>query len=379
MKRYKTQICLVFDHTIANIIPILDDKIRPDNVILCAPEKRQNQAERLAEFIKGKGISVRIVQLGNRYDIRSLKTKLLDLASEFNSNKEVAINLTGGRKIMSIAALMVFKELGFDCFYVMSDSAQIIMLNDIDKEFFNIQDQLNIEEFFFIHGYNVTNRPKRNLMVPDESRELFSRVLADTAKFHRPLGTLNYLASQAERGQTLTVHHDIPEDCFELLDLFNEHGAISYFDDKKVVFNGAKGRNFCHGFWLEDHIYLEMKKIDNAIGLQDFACSVEIANDHAVPNELDGVFIYNNHLYVIECKTARMDAKGTNVVYKSDTIKNYTGINTKSVIATFKHLNEHDLQRAEDLDIIVISGDDLANFSERMLEIMKPQIKINNR
>lgn len=379
MKKYSTQICLVYEQAIPNVTPVVDEAIRPENVILCTPNTMLKNAEVLDKFFESKGISTRIVEFEDEYNLSSLKEGMLELAAEFEDCENVGVNITGGNDIMTIAAQLVFGENGFDCFYVIAEKDQIVMVSDQDHAHFEIQDKLKLEDYFAVHGYKVSNPPKRNLFVTKESRELFDTVLRDTRTYADALGTLNYLAAEAEYNRTTTVYSRISGEAWPLLKLFNDHGSIYYFDDKKVSFSGEDGREFCRGFWLEDHVYLELKKVDNEIGLQDFACSVEIENKHGVPNEVDAAFIYNNHLYLIECKTARMDDKGSNVIYKIDTIKNYAGMQTTSIIATFKGLERYDQQRAEDLGVKVISGDALRNFSQHILKMLKPEITESHR
>ena len=62
-------------------------------------------------------------------------------------------------------------------------------------------------------------------------------------------------------------------------------------------------------------------------------------------NEIDAAFLYNNKLYIIECKTAKMDDKGTDVLYKIDTIRGYAGLFTKPIIISFDEFNKYDKQR----------------------------------
>jgi len=216
-------------------------------------------------------------------------------------------------------------------------------------------------------------------LVPAESRNLFKKIFTNIEDYLRPLSSLNYFASSAEKERTLSILHNIPEDQWQILQLFYEHGAIKYYDNHRITFSSEQGREFCQGFWLEDHIYLELKKVDNEIGLQDFACSVEVENRHGIPNELDAVFLYNNHLYLVECKTAKMKEKGTGVIYKIDTLNKAAKLQTKSIIASFRKLKKHDMERAEDLGIAVISGSALLNFSKFILKLLKPEITETHR
>lgn len=379
MKKYQIHVCFVFEKFLSNVLAALDDEIKPEKVVLCTPNRFINELDSAVSFFERKGLGVEVVELGDPYDLKSLKQKFLNLAAEFDKPENVAVNLSGGNKIMTIAAQAVFMENGFDCFYVVGEKDQIIMVKDNDREPFDIQDKLKIEDFCEIRGSKLRKVPKRHLLVPAESRALFKEIFGNIDDYLKPLSSLNYFASAAERDHTLSILHNIPENQWQILQLFYDHGAIKYYDNHRITFSSEKGREFCQGFWLEDHIYLELKKVDNEIGLQDFACSVEIENDHGVPNELDAVFLYNNHLYLVECKTAKMKEKGTDVIYKIDTLNKSAWLPTKSIIASFRKLKKHDLKRAEDLGISVISGSALLNFSKFILKLLQPEITETHR
>ena len=57
---------------------------------------------------------------------------------------------------------------------------------------------------------------------------------------------------------------------------------------------------------------------------------IEITNHQGSKNEIDGAFLYENQLYLIECKTSHLsrEGKGTQTLYKMDTLVDYTGLHT---------------------------------------------------
>lgn len=366
MKKYKTQICLVSGQSIPNITPVLDGTIRPGKVILCTSNAMQGNAETLKVFLISKQIDTEIYKLGDAYDFKELKEKFLALALACGSDESFAVNLTCGNKLMTIAAQEVFAG-ECDLFYVIPERDQIIMVSDENASPYEIEDKLKLEEFFAIHGYKIKNIERcRN--ISGESKKLFEELLPRMDQCSGALGTLNHLAADAKRKRTLQINNDIPEKSWNLLKIFQDHGSIAYYDDKKIEFKNEISREFCNGFWFEDYIYLEMKKLYDKLGLQDFAVSVEIENKHGVKNEIDAAFIQNNSLYLIECKTSKMDIKekGSNVVYKMDTITNYAGLYTKGVLISYRKLNTYDYQRAKDLKITVIHGNEINNIEKRL-------------
>ncbi|NOY74827.1 MAG: DUF1887 family protein [Kiritimatiellaeota bacterium] len=365
MKRHDTQICLVSGQSVPNVTPAMDERLRPGKIVLCATNAMRKNATILQAFFSRKSVETEIFELGDAYDFKELKERFLVLASSFENQENVAVNLAGGTKLMTIAAQEVFGG-DFDMFYVIPERDLIVMITDGESESYEIQDKIKIEDFFAIHGYKVTSI-ERKKNISGESRRLFEKLLPRMDEFAKPIGVLNALAHEAWRKRAMQIGNEIPESSWELLTIFQNHGAVDYYDDKKIIFKDDDGRAFCNGFWLEEYVYLELKKLGDETPLQDFAVSVEIENAHGVRNEIDAAFLHDNSLYLIECKTARMNEKGAEVVYKMDTISGYAGLYTKGILVSHRRLERHDNQRAKDLNITVIQGNEINNLKERLL------------
>ena len=319
MRKFKTQICLISQQSTPNITPLLDEAIAPDNVILCITDQMIEKGDVLKAFIESKRITCRIYNLDFAYDFKEIKEKFLELAAVCDPTT-TAVNLTGGTKLMTIAAQEVFGD-DFTLFYVIPEYDQIIMISDEQTPLYEIADRIKFEDFFAIHGYTVTGI-NRNKCISHKSRELFDSLIKDVERFAKPLGYLNKIAASLKHKNKFIAPLDhLGAIDAELFALFQNHGAITYFDDKKIEFNGEEGRQFCNGFWFEDFVYLTLRQM--ADKFQDIACSIEIENRSGVKNEIDAAFIENNTLHLIECKTSKMDERGSDVLYK---VTQYKGI-----------------------------------------------------
>uniref|UniRef100_UPI00356171A9 Card1-like endonuclease domain-containing protein n=1 Tax=Pontiella sp. TaxID=2837462 RepID=UPI00356171A9 len=369
MKKFNTHIIMVSGQMVPNVTPVLDETIRPERVILCASNRMLEQADTLTAFFKAKKIEAEVFPLGSAYDFSELQDRFLELAARFEDTASVAVNLTGGTKLMTIAAQLVFDE--FPRFYVIPEQDLAVMVDAQHPETYAIQDRILLRDYFAIHGYSV-NEQQRKKKIPEKTGALADALLKNYDTYKNQLGVLNALAAKAEDAYSLSVRNEISDSTCELLNLFYGHGSISYYDDKKIEFASKESRSFCKGFWLEDFICGELAKVDAEIGLQDWAASIEIESASGTRNEIDAAFLHNNELYVIECKTARMDQKGSDVLYKLDTIRGYAGLYTKSIVATFKDLEAHDRRRAEDLKITLVEGRNLNRFAERILALLPP-------
>lgn len=369
MQKYQTQVLIVSNQMIPNVTPVLDEEIRPEKVILCASNKMKARADLLRDFFVDKKIAAEIFSLGDAYDFFELQERFLGLATRLESESSVAVNVTGGNKLMTLAAQMVFEDR--PRFYVIPERDQIVMLSKSAQRY-EIQDKLLLRDYFAIHGFRIQTQ-ERKTRVADKTRTLCDSILEKSDAFQRQVGRLNALAAEAEDRGRLAVRDERGLDGMdELLNLFYRHGSISYYDDHKVEFTSEQARDFCKGFWLEDYVASEMQKVDEQVGLQDYASSIELLSSSGTKNEIDAAFLYNNELYVIECKTARMDQKGDAVLYKIDTIRGYGGLHTRSIVTSFRELRRTDKQRAEDLRIHLIEGKNLNRLAERIIEMIRP-------
>jgi len=365
MKKYKTHIIIVSGQVIPNVTPVLDESIRPEKVILCVSDKMKEHANVLAGFFKNKKIETEIFELGYAYNFPELQDRFLELATKLEKADSVAVNLTGGTKLMTIAAQMVFSDC--PCFYVIPEKDQIVMIDAENPDLYAIQDRINLRDYFLIHGYTI-NSMKRKEKIPAETVKLCKEILKNYDTFKNYLGVLNALAQKAEEANSLSVRNENSDNICELLNFFYQHRSIEYYDDKKIEFASESDRSFCKGLWLEKYVVSELQKVHDKVGLQDWAGSIQIESASGTKNEIDAAFLYNNELYVIECKTARMDDKSDDALYKLGTIRSYGGLYTRSVIATFRELRSAERQRAKDLDILLVEGKNLNRFAERMIE-----------
>ena len=170
---------------------------------------------------------------------------------------------------------------------------------------------------FTVTGWSL---PRREREATAKTELLCRTLFGECSRYSDSLRTLNYLAGGAEK--TLFARNDVPEKSWELLQLFQDQGAIRYYDDKKIKFADEDGRRFCRGFWLEDWVGSELRELNRRVKLQDYASSIVIESGSNTSNEIDAAFLYNNRLYLIECKTAGLDedTKSAPPLYKLDSL-----------------------------------------------------------
>ena len=375
MKRFNTHIIMVSGQATPNVLAVMDKAIRPVEVILCTTDDMHENSEILKRYFTQHQIRCREVKLGNAYDFAALQEKFLELATELEDKaSEVGVNLTGGTKLITIAAQQFFWQK-FTCFYINPEQNSIQYISEKDAPEYPIAGQLKIKDFFAIHGYRVISSKEKQVSEKPEQLEkteqLCRELITGYTRYGEALRTLNFLAGEAK--QTLSVRNNIPEKSWTLLELFQDYGAIHYYDDRKVQFADEESRRFCQGFWLEEWVGCALKELNHQVKLQDYASSIVIESEKGTRNEIDAAFLYNNRLYLIECKTANLEAedKSAPPLYKLDSLHNLPGIFTQKVLVSYLPLDSHGKKRAEELKIEVIEKDRLLGLATSLGNLLK--------
>ncbi|MFA7172492.1 MAG: DUF1887 family CARF protein [Kiritimatiellia bacterium] len=374
MEKFDIHIVLLSDQVLPNVLAVLDAAIKPQKVILCESDAmaKRGVGINLAEFYSSKGLVTEIVPMGTAYDYAVLQDKFLEIAANLEGGSaSVAVNLTGGTKLMSIAAQNVFSAYGFACFYSIPQSNEITVITGEKEPPYKIKDQIKLKDYFRVHGYLAEPKTDKKFKIDSDSRDLCLELLENFSVYKDSIGYLNLLASKAADAYSLKIKNDIPEKHDKILELFARFHFISYYDDKRVEFESQQSRDYCNGLWLEEYVHLSLKELDKDIGLQDFATSLKITSPTGTENELDAAFLYKNNLYIVEAKTARMTDKGTDVLYKLDSLKDYAGMYTRPIVVSFKPLQGYDRKRAEDLKIKLIEGSAIKNLVKHIRDYIE--------
>ncbi|GHU92839.1 hypothetical protein AGMMS49925_12090 [Deltaproteobacteria bacterium] len=110
-------VCLVSDQIAPNLLPAVDNNLGPKakRVIMLVSTKMKAKAKGLAAVLKKHGIASETVEIQDAYNFNEIREKLLNILTD-NEQQKLALNLTGGTKIMTIAAQSMFAMEGLPVF-----------------------------------------------------------------------------------------------------------------------------------------------------------------------------------------------------------------------------------------------------------------------
>lgn len=386
----KIQICLVSQQAAANLLPALDPTFKPEKVILVVTQKMRRQAENLQAVLRETVGKVEQLQLSNEQDYSQTQNELLELASELEG-ETVSLNITGGTKLMSVAAQSVAALSGWAMFYVDADTDQIIDLatptGQPPRAPHAISQQLKLRHYLRSYGFDLTHKPQR-IQANAEQEKLTRKLVTQVSSLEGSIGALNGLAQVAEQRNSLSVElqgwqiTDISLDV--LLRYFEEDSGALKRVKNTLQFTDRAARDFVKGGWLELHAIQAIHRVTGPLKIRDKAIGLEVQDlGTNTKNELDIAFMARNRLFVIECKTARIDKpqsgdkdapKANDTLFKlAENCRRIGGLGTQGMLVSYRKLREPELKLADALKIQVVAGADIARLDEKIKAWVSPQ------
>lgn len=391
---HHTHLCLVSAQATPNLLPLLDDNWRPKHVVLACTAQMKDKAHSLRAVVQTKGgTTVELLDLPDAYDYTALAETFMTWLGQ-HEHSSVALNVTGGTKLMAVAAQEVFRSDNRPVFYVSVETDEIIHIGHSSKSQ-PLQAKLKVHELLKAHGYTVFAQDAPQ--VTRELRDLTARLIDHVASAGRALGTFNALAQQAKNNHLRAELSPQQQDSRALSDivaLFQEAGLLRQHGSA-LVFTNEQARFFANGGWLETHVFNTLQGLRPQYpGLTDVTMGLRVA--FAQPgskqpgpdkNELDVAFLYRNTLHIIECKTANLgqtgtgtDSKATEALYKMESLLKLGGLRTKGMVVDYRgdfSKSEANQKRAKDVGIAIASGPqlrDLKGHIQRLWLDKKPAI-----
>lgn len=385
MQKYDIHVCLVSAQAAPNLLPILDSAFKPKKAIFLVSKTMKQRAEYLAKTFEKLNVKVKLKNISDEFNFGLMEDEIFKLVEEYE-NESIALNVTGGTKLMSIAAENAFSALGKPIFYIDTDSNHILFIskNEEQKWLPNLEMKAKNKIDIYLSAYGSTvlstqNPIERKKYLPAiepfiKNYDNYTQVIP-LLNLHVTLSQSNGYKSEYTKDNKKTGKLD------ELLLGLDYQGLLNY-DGQTIDFKNREIKTFLNGGWLEDYTYFQLKEIAN---IEDIACGADVANpkfklgkneysseNKGNKNEFDIVFMAKNKLHIIECKTQLMDKNGgvkaDDILYKLETLKDYGGLMTKKCLVSYFEVPEQVKNRAIFLNIEIIQGKDLQRLKSKIQE-----------
>ena len=341
-----TLISLISDQTIPNV-QFIKEKNDVDNYIFITSEDMERKG--VTDWIinacnlNDKRISRIIVNPFSFDDIHSKTVAVL------NDDDRYLVNLTGGTKIMSLAINDLLRDFNTEMFYLTGNKNYIKIFPGRNKPVFQLTEPLKIKDYLAAYGFEITTSTPT---IPFEVTEKIAHYFLTSFNKETDVAPLSYLFSKRDKNIKSLSEQD------GLKDYLDRIGYTTIVSDK---LNKLETK-YLTGDWYEEYIYqLILNQKDQNISDVATGC---ILMKNGVRNEYDILYLQNDNLKIIECKTfIWSNAEETktiisDTIYKADSLKNKLGLFANTSIVTLSELTstrlKDHLERAKENRINVL-------------------------
>ena len=378
---FDTHVCLVSQQATPNLTPVLDPEFGPARLVMLVTPEMSQRAQWLESVLRSRThVKVERIEVTDAWDMHGVLEQLIQWIDQQAPDASIALNVTGGTKPMAMAAQQAFAMAGLAVFYVHPTRDEVQWLEP-RLPAFTLNNRLKLEDYLAAHGWSVLQRPPRR-RPPAHLNALTQELVLGFDERARSIGLLNGYAQECERMGLLAItldSRDADDTRFRAtLGDFERAGACRV-EGQQLHFSDEAARFFCKGGWLEDYAAEVVATLPADVGIQDWAAGVQVRSlANNLPglggsNELDVAILAHNRLHLVECKTRNLGDEGgaAGALYKLDALTSLGGLNTASLLVSYRKLAAGERQRAKDLGIQTCVGSQLANLRGTLIKWIK--------
>ena len=399
----KILVSLVSEQTIPNIL--IASHYKPDILWFISTEKseRERRTECIENTLRLKGLlpPTQDVEkiIVDQDSLTDCAQKIKSLIGKIDSEVEYILNMTGGNKVMAIAAYETFKASGqkINIGYIPLGRNQFIQIFPENKPLIivEIKERLYLEEYLCSYGFRIKNKAKllKIKSASPSNRGATHWLMNNYEQIKGVLGFLYKNLKDNRKGENYQLSATFDRDLVSIeREMLNKHG----FDIKDRSINKDMKKDeivYLTGGWFEEFMFNEIYSLVQEGILDDVLPGIEIESLSKVPNELDIAFIKENVFYYLECKTllgsntqkskqvpcpecgkTQDDVGDKDIireeVYKKGAISTLLGKGERRAVicTTLNQISESILTRAQDYGIEILSIDQVRNLKDRLKE-----------
>jgi hypothetical protein len=285
-------------------------------------------------------------------------------AACYPKETKIAVNMTGGTKLMFAGALSACWEHGLEPFYFEINHHDIIYIRDGSSvPFIGVK---SVKDFFTVNGFNVITQGKWEDKSYRNARLDVTRKLWENRKTLRKLyKTPDFQKYINQCKKTPNPHFDWKwKNSFASLDI-NMSTTLKLNGEEISTPDCDDFGQYLGGGWFEEYVFdllrnLEQKNIicDLRIGL-DVNYDDQLQRRVNIPvGEFDCAFTDGKRLWLIECKAGGI--KQEHIQKLENNLKTYGGIAAKGIIiSAFPISDNHKKRVCSSASIFAIQPEDL--------------------
>lgn len=349
-----------------------------DRHAILTTKEFEPQARRLAEVA---GIEPRPVIIPDPFKPAATRQAIMQLLETLDPTARVAVNMTGGTKLMFAGALSACWELGLDPFYFEIRNHNVMFLRDGSQVPFvgisDVEDFLKAGDFTTVTPgrwpqLQQTNAAK-NRRAPI-AQELWKR-RNDLRHLYRDKAFLSF-SDRQNRHWPQGERDALPFS-------FSWNGgeaSLSANGTARLVLRGAefdvprKGYfRFLAGGWLEEYVYALLRPLQDEGTVRDIRVGFEAGyrdsardKQHSLAQEFDCLFTDGKRLWMVECKAGPVKQEAIQKL--ENNLKHYGGVAARGILVSSFPLTSANTKRLETLPAIMAVHPD--HLTTEMLRII---------
>jgi hypothetical protein len=293
---------------------------------------------------------------------------------------DITLNVTGGTKVMALAAFEVFREMKKPIIYVDTQNKEIQKLSP-QFEKINFKGVIEVKPYLAAYGHNII-KENTDMEIIRKHRLVVQKLVSEISRFEKPVSFINRYSAPLRNFKTFPLEieiaeNDITQPAFmELLILFHKHSIVEK-RGRKLIFSNPIDVHFASGGWLEEYVYSVLSSVSNT----DAKIGLTVEWDQQGPkppmNEYDVIFTCNNQLYLIECKTKRFmgedrELEGSDSIYKLDSLRDAAGgLFGRGMLVSYKKLTDYQKKRLKANKLNYCDHSHLKQLGQKIKEWIK--------
>ena len=375
-------ISLVSDQTIPNILAI--HHFMPDELLFISTTamKKKNKVPDTLKALNRLGLEYKNNSVIVREDSILDCHKKIGKWIEGKEDAEFMVNLTGGTKIMSIAAYEFFKDYSSKMIYVPIPKNEFIVPFPKKRpgKPVKLDLRLSVIEYLTAYGLMVVNESHLDRYREEaiKRKELSEWIAGNYDNLKNLLkwlcGILRDCRSKKQfilKGEFFGATREEKQLLSKLNFVYDEGSVLKKIDKSEI--------NYLTGGWLEEFCFVKVSELVGQ-GIDDAVIGLQIKNRLGRDNEFDIMFTRNNALYFIECKSLdQNEDKRTDALYKIGALQKDLGLKIKSfLVTTSPHILKTDgtikksiEERAEQFKTTIVPLSSVSQFGEILEQNLK--------
>jgi hypothetical protein len=381
-KMKRILISLVSEMTIPNILVACQKQADILWFISTPKMEREGRTEWIKNALVLRGCLPQESNIGTRIvdqdSLEDCKAKIQSLIEEVEEEVEFTLNMTGGNKVMAIAAYDILVKSGhrLKIGYMPIGRSEFIQIFPERKplKVNRIEQRLNLEEYLAGYGFKIQNKAHfpelRDKVVSrrETSEWIFDNYAHLTSildQFYRFLGE-----KRSHRKCRFDVKMEAPLTEMEKQHLNRNGFEVCGADERQIRKDLSKHEiQYWTGGWFEEYVFDRINELRCGGILDDCMLGMKIESSGGSSNDLDVAFMKDNCFYYVECKTLGDESDATIInheVYKKSAISTLLGKGEKRafICTTHSKCPDHLKNRAADYGIEILTIDQTRALGE---------------